>query len=138
MGSSGLFGRMSGSLKNLFAEQKATVTLMDCLRKFCETETLTGKEKYECDTCKIRQECKKTILFTDLPEVICFHLKRFRMDNSLQFSSSTKKSTYVQFPLEGLDLSEFMDEEMMEQKHAEYKLIGVVEHSGSLNGGHYI
>eukprot|EP00397_Hematodinium_sp_SG-2012_P008846 GEMP01008915.1.p1 GENE.GEMP01008915.1~~GEMP01008915.1.p1 ORF type:complete len:960 (+),score=182.31 GEMP01008915.1:144-3023(+) len=138
---SGIFGRVSGTVRNLFSDQKQIVTLTDCLRKYCETETLSGKDKYECDKCKTKVNCKKTILFHDVPQVLCIHLKRFKHDGNMAMGSKTSK--HVAFPLENFDLSEFTDVDHsidpgIEPKPCEYRLCGLIEHTGSLSGGHYI
>jgi len=161
-GSGGILGRFSGSMRNWFvSDAKTPITLIDCLRKYCETEILTGKEKYECETCDALVNCKKKMLFHKLPEVLCIHLKRFNHEGSVNefglyapdsgsASRGQKNGKYVQFPLENLDLTEFMhrtgmlvEEEAMDggdERGAiySYHLIGLVEHSGDLNRGHYI
>lgn len=48
------------------------------------------------------------LLSLPLPDTLVLHLKRFRYDS---FFSSSKISTYVQFPLDRLDMREFCDED---------------------------
>ncbi|KAF1787209.1 Ubiquitin specific protease domain [Phytophthora cactorum] len=80
---------------------------------------------------------KKFDLFS-LPKVLIFHLKRFRyMQNS--FYTRDKISTLVDFPIEGLDLSEFVigPGPGNESEEPIYDLYAVSEHMGGLGGGHY-
>lgn len=64
---------------------------------------------YSCEKCKkLRNGVKRCSLYK-LPEVLCIHLKRFRMyefNGSMGYSS--KISQYVQFPLDGLDIRPYM------------------------------
>lgn len=107
----------------------------DCLQNFCQRERLTGQERYYCEKCKTRQDaggwrdargrwhlhaCTEPAVLTGLrvydaagahadkhfsvlklPDVLCIALKRFRHDSYW----TSKVSTHVQFPLEGLDMA---------------------------------
>jgi len=65
---------------------------------------------YSCEKCqKLRNGVKRCSLYR-LPEILCVHLKRFRMyEYSGGMGFSGKVSQYVQFPLEGLDLGPFLN-----------------------------
>ncbi|KAG8507898.1 Ubiquitin carboxyl-terminal hydrolase 33, partial [Galemys pyrenaicus] len=67
------------------------------------------------------------------PEILCIHLKRFR--HELMFS--TKISTHVSFPLEGLDLQPFLAKDSPAQI-VTYDLLSVICHHGTASSGHYI
>uniref|UniRef100_A0A8C5GJH5 Ubiquitin carboxyl-terminal hydrolase n=1 Tax=Gouania willdenowi TaxID=441366 RepID=A0A8C5GJH5_GOUWI len=69
----------------------------------------------------------------NLPEILCVHLKRFR--HELMFS--TKISTHVSFPLEGLDLQPFLAKDGSAQT-TNYDLLSVICHHGTASSGHYI
>ena len=64
---------------------------------------------YSCEKCKkLRNGVKRCSLY-ELPEVLCVHLKRFRLfeyGGGIGFSG--KVSQYVQFPLDGLDLKRYL------------------------------
>lgn len=70
-------------------------------------------------------------------QILCVQLKRFRHDSYF----SSKLNTPVEFPLSGLDLRHFIHRDFI-GAHAgattEYDLMGVVNHRGSFNGGHYV
>jgi len=67
--------------------------------------------------------------------VLVILLKRFRYDD---YGNATKIDSLVDFPLEGLDLSEHLDEGPVEGgPEPVYDLFAVCNHVGSLAGGHY-
>lgn len=122
-----------GKVKSWFYDKGVDVT--DCFRKYCATEYLTGKDKYFCEHCKRKNDCEKRIAFRELPEVLCIHIKRFRYDSG--WFNGTKNTRVVSFPVtRSLDMSPFLDDERNEP--AEYRLIGLIQHIGSMGGGHYI
>lgn len=59
-------------------------------------------------------------------QILCIHLKRFR--HELMFS--TKISTHVSFPLEGLDLQPFLAKDSSAQT-SNYDLLSVICHHGT-------
>lgn len=59
-------------------------------------------------------------------QILCIHLKRFR--HELMFS--TKISTHVSFPLEGLDLQPFLAKDSSSQT-TNYDLLSVICHHGT-------
>eukprot|EP00913_Durusdinium_trenchii_P036061 g33743.t1 len=72
-----------------------------------------------------------------LPEILCIHLKRFRFDNAYGWFAGSKNSRVVNFPVTShLDMSQFMEE--VPNQPTEYRLIGLIQHIGSMGGGHYI
>mmetsp|Transcript_7536 Transcript_7536/g.28318 ORF Transcript_7536/g.28318 Transcript_7536/m.28318 type:complete len:711 (-) Transcript_7536:182-2314(-) len=110
-----------------------SVTLNDCLEAFTQEELLTGMDQVYCPHCKTHRDFKKRLSITKLPQVLVIHLKRFS-------SNRRKLLTDVDFPTKNLDLSNYIDSEALLQKGSRtslYKLHGVVNHIGSLNGGHY-
>jgi len=124
---------VTSSVKNWFVDKGVAVT--DCLYKFCEPEILTGRDQYLCEKCKIKNDCEKSIKLLDLPEILCIHIKRFRYDGSAWFGS--KNSKIVTFPLNDLDVAEFLDPASKEEETT-YRLIGIVQHIGAMGEGHYI
>uniref|UniRef100_A0A8C7ZMZ5 Ubiquitin carboxyl-terminal hydrolase n=1 Tax=Oryzias sinensis TaxID=183150 RepID=A0A8C7ZMZ5_9TELE len=97
------------------------VTLQDCLAAFFARDELKGDNMYSCEKCK------------KLVNILCIHLKRFR--HELMFS--TKISTHVSFPLEGLDLQPFLSKDSSAQT-TNYDLLSVICHHGTASSGHYI
>uniref|UniRef100_A0A8C1R8Q4 Ubiquitin carboxyl-terminal hydrolase n=1 Tax=Cyprinus carpio TaxID=7962 RepID=A0A8C1R8Q4_CYPCA len=65
--------------------------------------------------------------------ILCIHLKRFR--HELMFS--TKISTHVSFPLEGLEMQPFLAKDCPAHTTS-YDLLSVICHHGTASSGHYI
>jgi ubiquitin carboxyl-terminal hydrolase 4/11/15 len=71
-----------------------------------------------------------------VPEFLIIHLKRFSHVRA-SFFSSRKIGELIEFPLEGLNLGNFITNANGEKNEYIYDLYGVSNHYGSLNGGHY-
>ncbi|XP_033119161.1 ubiquitin carboxyl-terminal hydrolase 20-like [Anneissia japonica] len=110
------------------------VTLEDCLSAFFSSDELKGDNMYSCDKCKKLRNGVKFSTLTKLPEVLCIHLKRFRHESMTSYSS--KISNYVEFPLEGLDVRQFLDKDCSSETTT-YDLNAVICHHGTAGGGHY-
>ncbi|TNN88524.1 Ubiquitin carboxyl-terminal hydrolase 33 [Liparis tanakae] len=93
----------------------------------------TRDNMYSCEKCKKLRNGVKFCKMQSLPEILCVHLKRFR--HELMFS--TKISTHVSFPLEGLDLQPFLAKDSAAQT-TNYDLLSVICHHGTASSGHYI
>ncbi|XP_055258096.1 ubiquitin carboxyl-terminal hydrolase 33 isoform X1 [Moschus berezovskii] len=109
------------------------VTLQDCLAAFFARDELKGDNMYSCEKCKKLRNGVKFCKVQKFPEILCIHLKRFR--HELMFS--TKISTHVSFPLEGLDLQPFLAKDSPAQI-VTYDLLSVICHHGTASSGHYI
>jgi len=105
--------------------------LDDCLYSFCSTEELSGSDRYMCEHCKTLNDGEKTLSILKLPEILCIHIKRFRHDSYF----SSKISDHVLFPLQGFDASPYC---VNPEKNTLYDLVAVINHRGSLSGGHYV
>uniref|UniRef100_A0A4W5KHY7 ubiquitinyl hydrolase 1 n=1 Tax=Hucho hucho TaxID=62062 RepID=A0A4W5KHY7_9TELE len=57
-----------------------------------------------CHRCKKRQKSTKKFWVQKLPKVLCLHLKRFHWTSYLR----NKITTYVEFPLRGLDMRGYL------------------------------
>ncbi|OQR76953.1 ubiquitin carboxyl-terminal hydrolase 20-like [Tropilaelaps mercedesae] len=109
-----------------------SVSLTDCLAAFFSADELKGDNMYSCGKCnKLRNGIKYSKLL-ELPEVLCIHLKRFR--HELLFS--TKISSRVSFPLEGLDMAPFTHPHARDEVTL-YDLVAVICHHGTASSGHY-
>jgi len=127
---------VGGFVKNLIGSDPHASEVIDCVRKYCQPELLTGREAYECDKCRTKRDAEKRYTIQQLPEVLCIHLKRFRCDGG--WLTGTKNSKPVTVPTdEVLDLSDFVDPSVSSEG-AQYQLYAFVQHIGSLGSGHYI
>ncbi|KAG0246406.1 Ubiquitin carboxyl-terminal hydrolase 33 [Mortierella sp. GBA43] len=130
----GLMGSFMDTVGGWFSLNNRNIKLQDCLASFCATEELTGEDRYRCTQCDALNDCRKTFRITQLPETLCIHLKRFRYD-----TYSSKINTFVQFPLEDLDVTPFLKTtNPNELKNSKYDLYAMVRHRGVAGGGHYI
>ncbi|CAL9147080.1 unnamed protein product [Musa hybrid cultivar] len=83
---------------------------------------------------KVKRDATKRILINRTPPILTIHLKRFSQDGRGRL---TKLRGHVFFQ-EMLDLRPYLDSRCKEEEKCTYRLLGVVEHSGSVSGGHYI
>ncbi|KAL4561133.1 hypothetical protein LXL04_033295 [Taraxacum kok-saghyz] len=84
---------------------------------------------------KVARDASKRILISRAPPVLTIHLKRFCQDARGRLS---KLNGHVSFK-DTLDLKPYMDPSCCKEKEGyRYKLVGVVEHLGSMRGGHYV
>ena len=75
------------------------------------------------------------------PKLLILQLKRFARDRTRvgyygMTSIASKNSDFVDFPVKGLDITDYVKGNKDGTKQV-YDLFGVVCHSGSLYGGHY-
>uniref|UniRef100_A0A5F8AF10 ubiquitinyl hydrolase 1 n=1 Tax=Macaca mulatta TaxID=9544 RepID=A0A5F8AF10_MACMU len=103
----------------------------DCLRLFSKEEKLTDNNRFYCSHCRARRDSLKKIEIWKLPPVLLVHLKRFSYDGRWK----QKLQTSVDFPLENLDLSQYVIGPKNNLK--KYNLFSVSNHYGGLDGGHY-
>ncbi|XP_044759903.1 ubiquitin carboxyl-terminal hydrolase 16 isoform X2 [Coccinella septempunctata] len=125
-------------------------SIQSCLNQFTTWEYLNGCNKVTCDACTERlggpekkvqyNNATKQLLIYNPPAVLILHLKRFQV---FRFRS-VKVCKNVNFPAV-LDIAPFVSKRSRslptfqeDQTKILYSLYGVVEHSGSINGGHYV
>ena len=108
--------------------------LVDCLRRFTQTDTLAGPNAYKCSKCQKRVTAKKHMLVHRSPPMLTIQLKRFNC--FAKHSSAQKVSRAIEFPVT-LDLAPFMSDQTKESLL--YSLYAVIVHEGSSMGsGHYV
>ncbi|KAL6291940.1 hypothetical protein ACE6H2_000082 [Prunus campanulata] len=83
---------------------------------------------------KVKRDATKRVLIYRTPPILTIHLKRFSQDARGRLS---KLNGHVSFR-EKIDLRPYMDSRSTDGEKYEYRLIGVVEHSGTMRGGHYV
>lgn len=103
-------------------------TLSNCFEKNFSSEEV---EDYYCEKCKSKQDSIKLHKFMMTPEYLIIQLKRFVFDeNRMRFN---KLYDNIHFP-NFLNLNEYSE---YSQKNNFYKLVNIVNHIGSSDGGHY-
>lgn len=70
------------------------------------------------------------------PEYLVLHLKRFQT-SKYSFGSSRKIEDLIEFPVESLDLSNYILSNQNSEVSYLYDLYAVSNHMGTMNGGHY-
>jgi len=70
-----------------------------------------------------------------VPKILIIHLKRFKSGHSV---FKTKLDTFINFPVRGLDLTEYVlgNKNDVLKKYI-YDLFAVSNHYGYIGGGHY-
>ncbi|KZT18330.1 cysteine proteinase [Neolentinus lepideus HHB14362 ss-1] len=125
------------------------ISLQDCLAEFTKEEQLGEDDLWYCPRCKKHQQATKKFDLWSVPDILVVHLKRFSNSRMLR----DKIDAFVDFPVEGLDLTELAGERQVARNlQAQgldvtefgdldepliYDLYAVDEHLGGLGGGHY-
>uniref|UniRef100_A0A8C6V1Y7 Ubiquitin carboxyl-terminal hydrolase n=1 Tax=Neogobius melanostomus TaxID=47308 RepID=A0A8C6V1Y7_9GOBI len=139
------------ALSHSYTPSSKECSVQSCLHQFTSVELLMGNNKLLCESCtdrrqkqlrrnekkveKIYTSARKQMLISSLPPVITLHLKRFHQAGM----NLRKVNRHVDFPLI-LDLAPFCSASCKNLEAGErvlYSLYGIVEHSGSMRGGHY-
>lgn len=126
-------------------------SVQSCLHQFTSVELLMGNNKLLCENCterrqrqmkrsdkkgdKVYTSARKQMLISALTPVVTLHLKRFHQAGM----NLRKVNRHVDFPLL-IDLAPFCSATCKNLGSGErvlYSLYGIVEHSGSMRGGHY-
>jgi len=110
---------------------KKGISLDDCFEAFTKEEILRKTEAWYCSKCKKHHQATKKFDLWRLPDILILHLKRFSYNHLWR----DKISTFVDFPVEGLDIKHWVVNK--EEKNTTYDLFAVSNHFGGLGGGHY-
>jgi ubiquitin carboxyl-terminal hydrolase 4/11/15 len=138
--------------KKANAERKNKgMSLEDCLTEFTKEEQLGDDDLWYCPQCKKHQHATKKFDLWKAPDILVVHLKRFSNSRTLR----DKIDTLVDFPIDGLDLTDLIGERQVGKRLKSagldldklgmgnldepliYDLYAVDEHLGGLGGGHY-
>ncbi|XP_036395022.1 ubiquitin carboxyl-terminal hydrolase 45 isoform X1 [Megalops cyprinoides] len=142
------------ALSHSYTPSSKECSVQSCLHQFTSVELLMGNNKLLCESCterkqrmrrsgttadkkveKVYTSARKQMLISTLPPVVTLHLKRFHQAGM----NLRKVNRHVDFPLI-LDLAPFCSascKNMVSGERVLYSLYGIVEHSGSMRGGHY-
>jgi ubiquitin C-terminal hydrolase len=111
---------------------KNVLNVGHCINAFTKEEILGQDDAWYCSDCKEFRQASKKFDLWKLPEILVIHLKRFNYTRH----NRDKIGDYVEFPMEGLDLSDHVVNPD-EKGSAIYDLYAVSNHMGGLGGGHY-
>ena len=128
----------------------AKATLHQCLDAFVSEEVMEKEDAWNCPNCKALRRATKQLSISRLPPVLLIHLKRFTTKGHF----TDKLETFVDFPLKGLDLTNYMpaplppgvdrkrsapislDDPRSQVPPYRYDLYAVTNHFGTLSSGH--
>jgi len=116
--------------RNKNYRNSTNTNIQECLLDFTTNERLDDENTWYCKECKDHKLAQKQILIYELPKILILHLKRFETTHS----SMRKDIRQIDFPLEGLDLKDCL---VRKEQNSIYDLYGVINHMGSIGGGHY-
>jgi len=108
---------------------KPNVSIYDCLDYFTMSETMSGENAWYNEKTQSKEDIQKTMGFWNFPKILVITLKRFSPDGS------RKLMNLIDFPLENLDLSKYV--QGYNPKQYVYDLFGICNHMGGVMGGHY-
>ncbi|KAL6453417.1 UBP12 Ubiquitin carboxyl-terminal hydrolase 12 [Candida maltosa Xu316] len=114
-------------------QRKSKIALTDCLQSFSTPEILGEHDLWYCPSCKDHKRATKTIQLWNTGDILTIHLKRFHSARAF----SDKIDVLVDFPIEGLDMSQYVANPNLTVDDCIYDLIAVDNHYGGLGGGHY-
>ncbi len=119
-------------------ESNSIVTIESCLTNYSAQIKLVGEDKYHCINCKQKRDAVQNTYLWESPEILVIHLKRF--NNNLIGSTyvTGRISTTISFPFDKLDISNIISPHTISNLSCVYNLYGIVNQSGSLDGGHYM
>ena len=113
------------------ARKKNGISLDECFAETSKSEILSEDNAWYCNRCKDLRRATKTLEIWTAPDILVVHLKRFSSHRAFR----DKVDALVDFPIEGLDLSDKVG--LPEGKELIYDLFAVDNHYGGLGGGHY-
>jgi len=139
--------------RNIAAKTK--INLQACLDQFTLPEPLG--DPVDCPSCKIKTSTLKQLSFAKLPKILCLHLKRFdaltnkKITNPVSFPIELDMGPHlphwceVEQRKDGLPSSEPTISTVEKAKMNDgtcpkilYDLCGTIDHTGTLNQGHYV
>ncbi|XP_059520726.1 ubiquitin carboxyl-terminal hydrolase 4 isoform X2 [Myotis daubentonii] len=112
-------------------KKRTAMALRDCIELFTTMETLGEHDPWYCPNCKRHQQATKKFDLWSLPKILVVHLKRFSYSRYWR----DKLDTVVEFPVRGLNMSEFVCDPSA--RPYVYDLIAVSNHYGAMGVGHY-
>lgn len=112
-----------------------TNSVIDYIRNFYTSEILDEKNSWKCDRCKKLVRAQVNHYLWTSPVVLVIHFGRFVYDAVHR----GKDTRYIDFPLKNLDISSVVSDINKDtvSKCYTYNLYSVINHTGSMGGGHY-
>lgn len=105
------------------------ITIYDCLDYYIHPECLEHENQWYNEETNEKQDVIKKTMFYKFSDYVFICLKRFNM-------MMKKNATYVEFPIEGLDLTSYVCSYKNKPSYI-YDLYAVCNHMGTIHYGHY-
>ncbi|KAL0485657.1 ubiquitin carboxyl-terminal hydrolase [Acrasis kona] len=115
------------------SNEPTSITLDSCLEQFTTREELSTNDTWYCPKCKEHVQASKKFDLWKLPQILVVHLKRFQFTRI----SRDKLETSIDYPIQGLDLTNHLQHNLEGNPNRVYDLFAVSNHYGGLGGGHY-
>ncbi|PHT48817.1 Ubiquitin carboxyl-terminal hydrolase 2 [Capsicum baccatum] len=124
------------------ASSQVNIDLQNNIIQLLEAPLISAKsesedsESEETDFKRVgaERDATKQILIDKVPPILSIHLKRFSQDARGRLN---KLNGHVNFR-DTVDLRPYVDTRCLQEETYKYQLIGVVIHSGTMRGGHYV
>ena len=113
----------------MFGGGRLFTNIYECFDLFTESESMAGENAWFNESTGKKEDVLRSVRFFSLPKILVITLKRFSPDGS------QKLNHVVDFPLENLDLSKYVNGYHKEKYR--YDLFGICNHMGGVSGGHY-
>jgi hypothetical protein len=125
-------------------EDKAAKNLRNCFFQHQVEEQMEESNMFRCSKCEKSVPVRKKHDVWRLPPYLILNLKRYGTKLTKKGLMSQKSEERVDFPLVGLDLSEFNESARQEfgddveevKARSLYDCVGVVQQHGQMKGGH--
>ncbi|GBG33620.1 Ubiquitin carboxyl-terminal hydrolase, putative [Hondaea fermentalgiana] len=128
------------NLRGHTSPKESGIDIYECFNRFREREQLGENDEWYCPKCKDFVKAYKQMDLWSTPEILVVHLKRFYYERSRYVRSwidREKINDLVDFPMEGLDLTDFVRGYKEGDPAPIYDLYAVSNHIGGMGGGHY-
>lgn len=104
-------------------------TLYGCLDIYVNPEILEGENAWLNEKTGVKENIIKQTKFWNFPPILVITLNRFTIDGSRKINS------YIDIPIDNFDLSSYVNG--YDETDYKYELVGIGNHMGGVNGGHY-
>jgi ubiquitin C-terminal hydrolase len=126
---------------NVKPQRNGPLSVYDLMDDFCSVSHLEVESQAKWSCCYAKRIMQRKTKIYKTSEYLMIHLERFKNGDFSSFPgfgmNVEKVEDYVDFPIEGLDISNYVDSLDSSKTNCIYNLYGVIHHFGSPHGGHY-
>jgi ubiquitin C-terminal hydrolase len=115
--------------------EKSNISIQDCLDEFTKKDVLVDDNMLECKKCNKKTKTIKQSSMHSCPKILILCLNRFKKMNNY-ISNVAKINNPIAFQ-KNINITNYNSNKNKNNSECNYKLVGVVNHMGSLYGGHY-